>query len=108
MRVCGFIGERYEPAMLSERGAKVPVAGTAASGWGDWRERHHAATVAPVTAGFNEKWRAELTDAEIAVIEGVCGPVMDAVGYRPARDRVARAAGRLAAAAIADDAPASA
>ncbi len=102
-RVCAFLGEAFEPAMMADRrGQPAPAADGAAlgEGWRDWRERHHAASRRPVGAGSLDRWRGDLTAREVAAMEAVAGEAMARCGYRPASPSAAgRAALRLARAA---------
>ena len=104
-RVCAFLGEAFEPAMLADRSEQpAPAAGRVAldGAWRDWRERHHAASRRPVDTGSLGKWRADLSAREVAAMEAVAGEVMARCGYEPVSGRGARrAARRLAGAASA-------
>ncbi|WP_404379859.1 sulfotransferase family protein [Caenispirillum salinarum] len=85
-RVCDFIGESFEPAMLAERtDASVPR--PAASDrmkdehWRVWRERHHSRSLQPVSTDSLERWRSELAPLEVAAVEAICAAAMGEAGY---------------------------
>lgn len=72
-RICAFIGEAFDPAMLSVRSDPS----TAAPWWFD-RARES------VTTERIELWRQHLTEEQTAAVEGVAGPLLVECGYRPA------------------------
>jgi hypothetical protein len=80
-----FLGERFEPGMIEDRG-EVP--GSAARDrlgterWRDWVREHESRASAPISRDGLEKWRSKLSPREIAVVESICGPIMDRFGYR--------------------------
>lgn len=85
-RLCAFLGEAFEPGMLAERQGRVGQA--AASGalppaWSAWRGRHEDRAAGPISATGHDRWRAELAPTEIGMIEAVCGPRMERLGYAP-------------------------
>jgi len=72
--VCAFLDEAFEPSMLR-------FYETA-----DQQMAHRIRTPsikAPVTQSGLSKWRTRLTPAQVAVIEGLCGEEMSALGYKP-------------------------
>ena len=86
--ICEFLGEQYEPKMLNgRRDDTVPIpAGTAEiknERWRRWQAEHHAQTLQPVSAGSLEKWKGQLTETAVAMIEGRCSKGMVAMGYEP-------------------------
>ena len=98
--VCEFLEEQYEPKMLDGRkNDTVPVpAGTAEIEnelWRDWRSKHHAQTLRPVSADSVEKWKKELTGTAVAMIEGRCSEGMSAAGYALSLPPMRRSMGRL-------------
>lgn len=98
-RVCAFLGESYDPAMLNDRTAEsVPppaaTAGLRDEEWKQWRHEHHARTREAVSSGSLEKWTKELTPAEVALIESRCGTGMRAAGYALSGSVAHRSAGR--------------
>lgn len=103
-KVCEFIGETYEPTMLTSRTAEtVPVpAGTTTQEdrWRDWRREHHAQTLRPVSADSLSKWKAELTPVEVAFIEGQCIRGMLAAGYTPTSPTLQRSLGLMSSRAL--------
>jgi hypothetical protein len=93
-RVCDFLGEVYEPRMLTSRSsATVPLpSGTAKPRLEQWRREHQAQSLQPVSAGSLEKWKQGLSRSEIAMIEARCSRGMPEVGYTfelPAPERSA-------------------
>lgn len=92
-RLCDFLGETYEPAMLNERGgAREAVVAHAPATWRSWLDEHHSRASGAISADGRETWRSELSEREIAMIEGLCGPRMVALGYRPETGRDGRGA----------------
>jgi hypothetical protein len=78
--LCEWLGLEFEPAMLE---IGVVNSSYATSGQGVSQE-----TV--------ERWRERLSEDEVGVVQSVCGPLMEQLGYRldpvePSRLRVARA-----------------
>ena len=102
-RLCEFLGEAFEPAMLTDRGDQDAPGGAGLDmGWAEWRERHHATARRPVDGGSLDKWRAALGPREVAAMEAVAGRAMTRLGYRPASaPGERRAAARLARVAAA-------
>lgn len=90
-RICDFLGEPFETAMLAPRDdattAPVPTTDWIRSRWGDWNETHHARANAPVSAASLGGWRKKLSPAEAALVEAICAPVMERYGYRPEMPR---------------------
>ena len=71
--VCRFIGEEYDPAMLQFHDhAKKEIA--------PWEKSLHTKVDRPPKPADADRWKHEMTGAEIAVFEGIAGSVMDAVG----------------------------
>ena len=101
--ICSFLEEPFEPSMLAERSSRsVP---DAAATLGDravdqWRAAHHARSRGSISADSAEKWREELSPAELAVVEGCCAPAMRAFGYAPVTPPAVRLRGRLRAGAV--------
>lgn len=95
-RICEFLGESYEPAMLGERAAGGDTTpATAPAGWYAWEVEHHARAAGAISNDSRERWREDLSAREIAWIEALCTPRMTILGYRPESDR-GRAGARLA------------
>ena len=83
-RVCDFIGERFEPSMLDEgsrRDVPEPATQLSDAEWLAWRKKHHAQARRAIATTSLQKWRTELSDREVAIIEGLCGSVMAPLGY---------------------------
>lgn len=84
--VTEFLGETFEPAMVSERGR---VSGSAAKhmiqsdDWRSWVAEHERRAAAPISSEGTEKWRETLSPLEVRVIEAICGPEMERLGYAP-------------------------
>lgn len=95
--VCAFLGETFEPAMLTERTEETvppPSGGAPDAKLDAWGQTHYAKTLRPVSAKSLEKWRDELSEAEVAIIEGRCRQGMRTAGYAPAASAFERSAGR--------------
>ena len=93
-RICAFLGEAYEPAMLAPR-AEAPTQPVATtdrirSRWGDWAESHRARANAPVSARSIGRWREKLSPAEAGLVEAICGPALARHGYRPEMPKSSR------------------
>ena len=88
-RLCEFLGEAYEPAMLHERNGTrdALVAKHAPPTWRSWVDEHHSRASGAISADGRETWRSELSEREIALIEGLCGPRMAKLGYQPEAGR---------------------
>lgn len=99
--VCDFVGESYEPAMLTERTREtVPLpAGTAKSDLERWRRKHHDKTLRPISADSLEKWKERLSQTEVAMVEGYCTG-MRAAGYAPSMPALHRSIGRVVTEAV--------
>jgi hypothetical protein len=76
VRICSFLGEGFEPAMLGFHAeARAHMKPEAAAGY-------NAAATRPVTRTSVERWRQELTRHDQQVVERVCRAEMEALGYR--------------------------
>lgn len=62
-RICGFLGFEFDPDML---------------------KYYENSTYGPPDPGIAQKWKKKATPREIALIEGRCGPLLQACGYEPA------------------------
>ncbi|MDP6456555.1 MAG: sulfotransferase [Candidatus Marinimicrobia bacterium] len=92
-RVCQFLSESYAPEMLHYSDiARYAVP--------DYKMAWHAATRQPLSRDSIERWKVELSAAEISLIEWSCGKELEAMGYTlsgsAAPDRRARSAFRFA------------
>lgn len=75
-RVCGFLGEAFQPAMLDFY--RDPVAyPTDAHNEGNLRR--------PVLSNNAEKWRTGMTGRELRIFEALAGPWLERLGYERAR-----------------------
>lgn len=99
---CDFLGEAYEPAMLTDRTRATvpPPAGTAKTRLEQWRRKHHAKTLRPISSDSLEKWKDRLTKTEVAMIEGYCTRGMQAAEYTPSMAALHRALGRVVSRAV--------
>jgi len=73
-RVCAFLGENFTPAMLEFHQTAAARQSSALSAC--WQN-----TGLPIQANNRECYRRELSRAELALVEGVCGRLMDDLGY---------------------------
>ncbi len=93
-----FLGEEFETAILAQRSDEFPAATNSRQDQMDaWKQEHIARSTAPVTSASIDKWKDDLTRAEIAMIEGRCGGIMRTLGYEPYLSSRARFSGRTAA-----------
>jgi Sulfotransferase family len=79
-QVCRFLGEAYSPGMLDGRHTLLMSALRNREGW---EKEHISAALGPVHEMSLDKWKNELTSAEVDVIEHYCGCVMQQAGYSP-------------------------
>ncbi len=76
-RICGFLETAYEPEMLRfHQNADRFMLDEAASTYNQTATR-------PISPTEAEKWRSQLSESEIAIIERVCADEMDEFGYAP-------------------------
>lgn len=87
-RVCAFLGEEFAPAMLEFHHTAAARQSSALSAC--WRN-----TGRPIQADNRERYRRELSPAELALVEGECGDLMDYFGYPRAGKGEPEAPGRL-------------
>lgn len=72
--ICGFLDETYSPEMLSfheTAGREVDIEGE------PWKAR----TAQPLDTSSLGRWRAELSDRQVALLQAVCGDEMEYFGY---------------------------
>jgi hypothetical protein len=94
-RVCAFLGIELEDAMLgSDAGRDLQLTPK------ERRSGHHAHVGRPVEPTFAGKWRRELTDTEIGMIEREAGSVLETLGY-PLEAAAGPGAGALLSARVA-------
>ncbi len=93
-RVCGFLGEDFEPGLLAFH--RTDAARQASSLSEDWRN-----TARPVLSHNAGKYRRHLSPDEIRLVETVAGPLMAELGYAAETDGAAPLpAGRRARLAV--------
>lgn len=80
--ICTFLGEQFEPAML--RPSETPEARKSASLSESW-----AKTGEPINDASIARFRKDLTDREIALVEWVASAEMAALGYATLNDPAA-------------------
>jgi hypothetical protein len=69
-RICGHLHEDYSPSML------VPAEET--TSYSSWSQRAKA----PVTSERLGKWREQLTEQDVELVEWVAGPHLESFGYK--------------------------
>ncbi len=104
--VCEFIGEAFVPAMLEDRtdGSRTASAervssspgGVSSTDFEQARRAHMAQSRRAISTASLDRWRDELSAVELAVIEGVCAPLLEPDGPAAMSSPGVRAAGRLA------------
>lgn len=72
-RLCDFLGEEYDPAMTAP---EEVVDAVVPAGF-----QQHGQIKAGVNAGSVEKWRSELSTAEVTVLEAAAGRALRSYGY---------------------------
>lgn len=98
-----FLGERFEPSVLTERNDDTvppPAAQNQDRQWEQWRSEHHAKTLQDISADSLNKWKSQLTKTEVALIEGCCAESMNRFGYAPSLTPRLLRAGRAAASVL--------
>ncbi|GAA3973981.1 hypothetical protein GCM10022278_33820 [Allohahella marinimesophila] len=96
-----FLEEDFEASIMDQRNDDtLPADQVQPAQMQAWRQEHIERSKAPISADSLDKWKSDLTAAEVAMIEGRCGDAMRAHGYEPTRSSNARLAGRAAAALI--------
>ena len=73
-RVCAFIGEAFDPAMLryAEQADRMVPA---------WEKSWHARLAGPVDRSNAGKWRTQLAPEQIALLQAIAGRELTAFGY---------------------------
>ena len=76
-QVCEFVGEDFDPGMLNRNPSAesaIPRGSEEAGNavWKQWLQDHHEKASQPVSPASLEKWRSELSESEVALIEGIC------------------------------------
>lgn len=74
--MCGFLGLDFDPAMLSHHEANRTLQMVTRG-----QESKHVRTAAPVNAARVGSWREGADPADAALVEMICGPVMESRGY---------------------------
>lgn len=92
-RVCAFLGESFEAAMLKEKPTALVDTSKRTLRWRDWTAEHERRAASPIARDRLDRWREELTPTEIAVLESVCAEGMAAFGYAPALSQPAHRRG---------------
>lgn len=84
--IANFLGMPFEATMLQDR-ASVPGAASREQldnvAWRDWLREHEQKATSPISTDGLEKWRTQLSRAEVALIEATCGSRMRRFGYEP-------------------------
>ncbi|MDZ4699831.1 MAG: sulfotransferase [Rhodothermales bacterium] len=86
-RMCEFLGESFEPAMLDfyrESETNIHPASAELGGVNTLTQ--------PISTASVDKWRGGLATSEIALVEAVCGPLMEEMGYTLTGERLAGSA----------------
>lgn len=76
-QLCTFVGERFEPAMLSFYQDANQYMKTGAA------TRYNQAATKPISSDRIRGWTRQLTAADVAVVETICTPEMREFGYEP-------------------------
>lgn len=79
--ICQFLGEAFEPSMLrfhedADRYMKDRA-----------EEDYNAAATQPITDDRIDAWKERLSDDQIAVVESICAPILQAHDYTPTEGR---------------------
>lgn len=94
--ICEHLGEPYDHQMIEQRGAATDRV-EARSGW---QREQIAKSQQPINAASLDKWKDQLTDAQVQVIEALTRRGMKRFGYEPVAEsagplRTLRLAGRV-------------
>ena len=101
--IFAFLDESFELSVLTERNAAtvpLPVTEGIDPQMAQWRRDHHAKSMESISTDSLEKWKGELSRAEIAMIEGCCAKTMSTLGYAPSLSPRLQAAGRVGASVL--------
>jgi hypothetical protein len=71
-RICGFLGEAFDPAMLEQGGSAVSY---------PTDPRNEANLRRPLITGNAGKWSTAMTPREIRIFEALAGPALERYGY---------------------------
>lgn len=93
-RLCAWLGEAFEPHMLEARACDLIDPAKRGLRWRQWTLAHERRAASDIDAKRLSAWRAELSLAETAVVEGTCEQGMQRLGYTLACPRRMRAVGR--------------
>ncbi len=97
--VLDHLDEAWDPAVLEADAAAAGTLGDAAASddpaWRAWNREHLARATEAVRPDSLQKWRRDLSAAEVAEVEAVCGVQMREHGYEPDTGPAGRIAGRL-------------
>lgn len=88
--ICSFLGEPWEPAMMSNTAALNADPRRKDMRWRDWVLAHQQRAASPISAASLERWRSALRPRELAVVEALCSDALAAVGADFASGEVER------------------
>jgi hypothetical protein len=94
-QLCAFLGEPWEPAMLDTRAASMTDPDKPGIRWREWNAAHEVRAGGPISDHSLDRWRQDLSELEIAIVEAVCGDELEVLGYPIASSVKARAEARL-------------
>ncbi len=85
--VCEFLGEAFDPALLDFHESS-----------GRYADLPDTPKISQPIHADPDEWRAQLSDGELTIVESICGPTMEALGYaKLARPLRVRERGHIAA-----------
>jgi len=82
--MCDFLGETYEEVMLEGRkkgSVPMPAGKTPNQQLEQWRRKHHAKSMRPISTKSLDKWKKNLSAIEVSIIESRCRRGMQKYGY---------------------------
>ncbi|HIJ64864.1 MAG TPA: sulfotransferase [Candidatus Hydrogenedentes bacterium] len=79
--LCAFLGEMYSPLMLERPEDPAPIADRTTWELEGWWRQHKRKALEPVSMTSLEKWRANLSPYEVAVVEHIARDGMREFGY---------------------------
>ncbi|MBN1122547.1 MAG: sulfotransferase [Anaerolineae bacterium] len=88
-QVCDFLDIAYDPVMLTYHKSGVKE-------YSSYYDQIHARLAQPPQASRVDAWQDELKPEDVAIIESVCGDLMEQVGYQPPEQRSEVRKGRIA------------
>lgn len=94
--LCQFLNIQFEEQMLCNRKKEtvpMPAGKTPNKQLEEWRRKHHARSLQPVSADSLDKWKKALTEFEISIVEAICTRGMQKYCYKASLSKIKRLRG---------------